>query len=71
MKFAPGSRVAPHAFRRRIGVRRHIPAACIASIVIALQPAPSIEVQQPAPPRLDAPLDAAMFQMKACMTLRR
>ena len=69
MKPAPASRAANDALMRRISVRRHIPTACITSVVIALQPVPSIEMERLAPPRGNVPVPAATFEMTARLCL--
>ena len=69
MATIPASRSATEAIPHRTRMRRHLPSACIVSIVIALRHAPSIEMERVAPPRGNVPVPAATFEITARLFL--
>jgi hypothetical protein len=70
MTTAPGSRPVMHEvvrriYARRVGVRRHVSTVCIASIVLALPPVTSIQVEARSLPRNELSRAAAAVELTA------
>jgi len=69
MTTASGSRTTKHALVRRVDVRRHALMACMASIVLALHPLTSFQVERLTVSPIDGPAAAMAIELTGQLCL--